>query len=257
MTPEELAAASTVWVPRSWGGWIVDGSSQSFTDHDEALRPYALWRFAEELSAQGSIDDVALGTVLQRLWNAVDSRLRFIHSLYDLRAVTRLSGRSTKKLDRLEVLMRLELARPAVLQRLKELRNAVEHEDVPPPPLEDCRMFVDFVWYFLRSTDHLVVSVLNDMELIPHDRADGEPFVELAFEPPAWKMRLRGWFDPHDLGSSPDHHRLEVELVKPAEIVDGKGVFVSGSLKPTPEQFEPLLADYFSVLALGQEIRTR
>ncbi|MEQ8487051.1 MAG: hypothetical protein RIB46_22025 [Pseudomonadales bacterium] len=53
----------------------------------------------------------------------------------------------------LELLEFFGLIRPIMASNLIETRNAIEHEDEPPPGPERLREMAEFTWYFLRSTD--------------------------------------------------------------------------------------------------------
>lgn len=56
----------------------------------------------------------------------------------------------------IELLARLGLVRPLVLNQIRVLRNAVVHsEDAPHPSQDETQTFLDIAWYFLRSTDWL------------------------------------------------------------------------------------------------------
>lgn len=55
-----------------------------------------------------------------------------------------------------------------MVRNLLDLRNAVEHEDAPPPSEDDCRVLSEFTWYFIKSTDRVVRSVVDSIHAEPH-----------------------------------------------------------------------------------------
>jgi hypothetical protein len=54
-----------------------------------------------------------------------------------------------------------------MLQKLISIRNAVEHEDANLPDHETCKLFAEFTWYFLKSTDRMLQQVTESFELEP------------------------------------------------------------------------------------------
>jgi hypothetical protein len=73
-----------------------------------------------------------------------------------------------------------------MLKRLIDIRNIVEHQDSSPPDIDECLMFADMVWYFLRSTDPIVRIQVDTLLFEPPgtgiDSDDFHPEVELSFE---------------------------------------------------------------------------
>lgn len=46
-----------------------------------------------------------------------------------------------------------------MLQRMRQLRNAVEHDRAQPPSLDDCEDYAEVTWWFLRGTSPLLAPV--------------------------------------------------------------------------------------------------
>jgi hypothetical protein len=96
----------------------------------------------------------------------------------------------------LELLNHLGLVRPVMLRRLLDLRNALEHEDVPAPDKSECELLVEFVWYFLRSTDRLVRVPVNSIGCSPNFEELDRSRYSLNFdfnEGTIWRLRAFGW----------------------------------------------------------------
>jgi hypothetical protein len=98
----------------------------------------------------------------------------------------------------LELLEYVGLIRPLMLQRLIEIRNAVEHEDASPPRLEELHIFLEFVWYFLRSTDNALRHPIESFVLQPIPLDEDSPYsVGVTLGPhPKWIPKIRGWVEP-------------------------------------------------------------
>ena len=99
-------------------------------------------------------------TTLKR---AVDNRLRILDNLYKFKRIPI----KEKPSDLLEIMHYVDIVRPIMVKKLIEIRNAIEHEDASPPNYEDCKVFSEFVWYFLRSTDNLVRELVVTFNLHP------------------------------------------------------------------------------------------
>jgi hypothetical protein len=94
------------------------------------------------------------------LRRVVGRRVKELKEIYELR---KLPTGVKPKYD-LELLEYFGIIRPFMLKRLIDLRDSFEHEDSSPPPTDECLMFADLAWYFLRSTDVLVTSMVFEVE---------------------------------------------------------------------------------------------
>lgn len=96
----------------------------------------------------------------------------------------------------LGVLELLGIVRPLMFSNLLEIRNAVEHQDAPPPDKRSCQIFLEFVWYFLRSTDRILQLVSNEIHF-SRSRDETSHWLELKYGPSeGWNPTLRGWVGP-------------------------------------------------------------
>ena len=234
-----------------WGRWTNDGQSSTLLDGQTAARPYEHWTLAAELNTPDA-NDVRRGAVVQKLWNAVDVRLRNLHTDYLLNRVRGLIG-LPKKTDTLEILQHLGLARPLILRRLKDLRNTVEHQDRGAPTYTECANLVDSVWYFLRSTDPFAVQRISSFDLSSDVLVSTDPertqFVSIALDAKDWAIRLRGWFWPDQLrvatnGTNPG---LVLVLERESDKSDLDALYISGTVEPASDQLPALIRDYFAV----------
>jgi hypothetical protein len=125
----------------------------------------------------------------------------------------------------------LGIVRPKMVQRLIDIRNAVEHQDADPPIEEACLDFLEFTWYFLRSTDLLVRRPIHGIALDP-------PEVELeakyygagiVFKPDEdWIPKLKAWVVPAMLSPKPVDDWLSLKL----EVIEKRGVLMARQGKP-------------------------
>jgi len=113
----------------------------------------------------------------------------------------------------LELLEYLGMIRPLMLQRLIEIRNAVEHKDSPPPTSQELRIFLDFAWYFLRSTDTNLRSPIEEFSLEPRESAPYGVEVTLGSNT-NWIPKIRASVEPSMLSIDQKDGWLLTNMVK-------------------------------------------
>ncbi|MCI2959287.1 hypothetical protein MN032_16490 [Agromyces atrinae] len=247
---EQVIAPGEVSIAPAWEDWYAEAESWTMVDDDTASRAYKLWNFAADLN-DGSIDDVGRGTVVQKLWNAVDHRIRSLHEIYCLNVVKSLLGlpRTSASLDTLH---HLGVVRPLILKNLRVVRNRVEHQDRGAPDANECSNLVDSVWYFLRSTDYLVVQKLNTYTLRSGMAVQGsteqEEFASISVSAD-WGMRMSGWFREQDIiaNAGDSEFGITMKLDRQPERSGMGDVFLSGSVAPASTGLQRLIRDYFAV----------
>lgn len=233
-----------------WEEWYADAESWTLLDEDTASRAYELWKFAADLNDR-STDDVGRGTVVQKLWNAVDHRIRFLHEVYCLNIAKSLLGlpKATASLDTLH---ELGVIRPLILKNLKNVRNRVEHQDRGAPDAIQCSNLVDSVWYFLRSTDYLAVRKLSSFTLASGKAVRGWPdreqFVSISVSAD-WNMSMYGWFREEDIDADAraSASGIVLKLGRPPERLETGDVFLSGSVITPSAGHQHLIRNYFAV----------
>ncbi|NDK30903.1 hypothetical protein [Nesterenkonia haasae] len=246
---DQPAPPGSLSIAPAWDGWISYPESWTILDPDTASRAYSLWNFAAKLNEQ-SVDDVVRGTVVQKLWNAVDQRIRALHEIYNLNIAKSLLGRA--KMSTLDVLHDLGVIRPLILKNLKDVRNRVEHQDQGAPNALECNNLIDSVWYFLRSTDQLATQKLNTYTLTSaitvHGIADQEESVSIDVSD-GWAMRLHGWFREEQIGidSGDAYTSIVLNLSQQPHRHESNNLFLDGSVAPTSTYIPNLIRDYFAV----------
>jgi hypothetical protein len=170
------------WLPYSNGGHVYERS--------EWARPYEHLHHADQLVGSNGTEFHRIDAITT-LKRAVDLRLRWLNTLYGFKSIplqTKLSGM-------LEICQRFGILRPLMVDKLQNIRNRVEHQDSPPPSRGECAEFVEFVWYFLRSTDALARMVSDGFVIDPHGGFYDSPYGVTIHTGPKhkWGMNISGW----------------------------------------------------------------
>src|SRR5439155_7220801 len=116
-------------------------------------RAYDLLRRAEFFLSAPRVSEADLADCLANLRRALTHRVQWLEKIYRLRVPLQ----SGAKRHFLKLLADVGIVRPLFLQALLDARNAVEYGDRKPPSKKRCQELAESVWYFLRSTDPLVV----------------------------------------------------------------------------------------------------
>jgi hypothetical protein len=175
-------------------------------------RAYIHWSHAERLLEQ-STEVLYRVDAITTLKRAVDHRIRLLDDVYEFRRIP-IKGKPSGSL---ELLNYFGIVRPKMVQKLIDIRNAVEHEDVDPPNEEQCLDFLEFTWYFLRSTDLLVRRPIQNIALDPpEDELDPEYYgagIELSPDK-GWIPKLTAWVKSDMLSSQPVDNWLSLKVEK-------------------------------------------
>lgn len=170
--------------------WSSGGLSGDSLDEAKGLRAYEIWAHAERTLLDND-DEHHRTDAITNLNRAVVHRVRLLAEAYDLHniRIATLPKRSVKILEYLGVI------RPLMVRRLADIRNAVEHEDTPPPSRAVCNTLVEFVWYFLRSTDSLTKRSVDEFSL----KSPEKEAYWIVFESGPkhdWHLKFHGWIRP-------------------------------------------------------------
>jgi hypothetical protein len=185
---------SNIWVTFDVLEWRADKEGSTCCDEQKYARPYEIWSHAEQILSKPT-KDLDLVDAITTLKRTIDHRSRHLNELYSFKTIPI----KDKPSSLLESLSYFEIIRPIMLQRLIEIRNEVEHQDASPPSQNVCKEFLEFTWYFLRSTDQLVKSVADSFRLIPfgEDLFDYDYWLNVHTGPEKkWTVEVRGWLYP-------------------------------------------------------------
>lgn len=210
-----------MWLSPEILKWQITLGTHEEHNRRFGARSYEIWSHAEDLLNQHSKDSRISG--ISTLWRAINHRLRLIERIYSLKQIPI----KNKPADYLHLLEFLGIVRPLMLQRLKDIRNAVEHEDEFPPDCESCQVLLEFTWYFLRSTDGITQSTITRLQLEAEPNLRGEEsdyWLEIENRPHQnWIPTISGWITPDLVSKEP---RSDWLIIKPdkaetrAELVD-------------------------------------
>lgn len=222
----------------SWSYHNENGSGLTDEEQDRIVRrAYKIWRHSSSLVSDDS-SEFKLADAIVGLKRAVNHRLKTLTTSYALDALPFSSER--KSLERLQ---HYGIIRPAILKELFGIRNAIEHADHAPPSVNDCRRYVDFVWYFLKSTDSLLDMKLEDVIFWCDTEARS-----LRFCPnfnAGWNIEVSGNLLPADILQSwePGAIDLDESIGRPSY----RTPEIFGRWRPTSEQLCTFATTYFEL----------
>ena len=221
-----------------WNFFTENGSGLSFDKEEQIVwRAHEIWRHAISLiSAECS--EFSRGDAISNLKRAINHRLQALSNAYSFDALPFSNRRQT-----LEKLQFYGLVRPALIKELFEIRNAIEHNDGAPPTVDQCKRYGDFVWYFLKSTDSLLLMHVDDIQFWSPE-SDGR----LTFLPTfdgCWRIIVQGRLPPQFIHDSctPDSLELDESCEQPAYTPPP----IYGLWKPTSEQLTRFARTYFGL----------
>lgn len=218
--------------------WMYGVEYMTGGDFDDVYRASEIWKHAQKLL---KTEDSPLyrSDCIGNLKRAINHRLKAIEKIYKIKSIP--SEISSKKaLDKFE---ELGLIRPNILKELVEVRNLIEHDDVAPPSQEKCWFYIDIVWYFLKSTDELVDSVLESFVYESgHDAS--RVYVKVLLEEP-WKISISGYLHKSLFSDSGGSKFFALEAVAD---FDEKG-FSKFNAKPVASEYylKRFATEYFGL----------
>jgi hypothetical protein len=169
-------------------------------------RANELWAHVEQILSRPATE-FERSNAIRDLRLAIDRRILILGERYSFKTLPI----KNKPTDPLELLGFLGIVRPRMLQKLIAIRNAVEHEDAEPPDDEACQVYLEFTWYFLRSTDFIVQKIVDNI-LFGED-SEGGYWVEVGIRPPAnWIPTVRGWVPANFVSLASQHNWLSLNV---------------------------------------------
>jgi hypothetical protein len=190
-------ALNCLWLNPTILTWNAEPAAERKKE-DLWRRPYEMWSHAESL-LQTDASKFQRTDALTTLKRTVDRRVQQLHIFLNLKNLPI----ANKPSGNLELLEYVGLLRPMMLQHLIEIRNAVEHKDAPPPTVKELNTFLDFVWYFMRSTDNALRHPLDKFHMQPGDLDEISPYsFEVTLSPNTnWIPKINGYVEPDMLSA--------------------------------------------------------
>lgn len=142
-----------IYLNKNFLNWDFREQGGSLIDREIRYRAEVLLERAESHLGTNKSKD-ARADCLLTLKRALNQRLNVIENIYEFKKLDILD----KRKGYFELLEKIGIVRPLLLKKLLKIRNNIEHEDVDPPSYNQCKEYVDVVWYFIKST-HRHVSI--------------------------------------------------------------------------------------------------
>jgi hypothetical protein len=182
----------------------------------EWFRAYQIWEHADHILQQ-CCSEFHLIDVITTLKRAVNQRLTLLDKLYKFKRIPI----REKPSDLLKILRYVDIIRPIMVEKLIDIRNAVEHQDAPPPDREACKIFSEFVWYFLRSTDKLVREMALTFNLYPAESDLSLYSVECTMlSEQGWNPTIGGWMPSQLISDEAEDGWLRITGQKSDQLPD-------------------------------------
>jgi hypothetical protein len=201
-----------VWLNPNILTWDASVESSSVNQRNEWMRAHELWLHADNRLKKGVTreDRADVIGVLRRVLNHRLKKLKAIY-LDNLPIIKKPAGT-------IERLALIGVIKPLMLHKLLEIRNAIEYQDTRPPNERQCAELLEFMWYFLRSTDGLIRLVAESISFQKLNKQGEETPYGFTLEtgpPEKWKNRIHGWFETKSvsLPTKPNWLKVEIETI--------------------------------------------
>jgi hypothetical protein len=180
--------SNSIWISATVLDWEFSILSDHFCPDGEWKKAYSYWSHAERTLSTASTE-FHLIDVVTSLNRALKHRLKTLADLYSFKRIP-IGDNPDKVLEQLEY---FGIIRPLMLSLLIGVRNTVEHEYVSPPQSDRCGDFVEFIWYFLRSTDVLAGRIVDSLQIKFPGENDDYFCLELRTGPyNDWRYQIGG-----------------------------------------------------------------
>jgi hypothetical protein len=237
-------------------GWeSTDNDPSKTTARLYEIHQHACDRLAGDPSEFDRVDAII------NLRRVVAQRVKALKEKYQLRELP--TGQKPR--GDLELLSYFGIIRPFMLKRLIDIRNIVEHQASSPPPTDECLMFADLVWYFLRSTDKLVHERAETIQFEYYPPDSDVEFAQLLMVkvrfwlPDTERPGISATLDPSSVAYEPRATWLRVDALRISRHEEERinpplmqtEINVYGNLSCTDEQMRRVYELYFKTSHFG------
>jgi hypothetical protein len=161
-----------IWIdPQLIKGKDYYGGGLLRTAHDW-MNAHTIWSRSERLIINSN-DDEDLIDGMVTLNRSIAHRLSRLNATYKFRNIKH----PKKPKGLLEQLEFFGLIKPVMLIQIAAIRNSIEHQFKKAPTKKRCQELLDFAWYFLRSTDNLLLSPLSNLVI---EHSIGQYYIHLS-----------------------------------------------------------------------------
>lgn len=225
-----------IWIDPKILEWPLYGSSWSTAKTSSLERAYQIWHHAEKKANLESVSELDRVDIISNLKRCFNQRVKCLESTYKFNIFLNPSTKFNLKL-----LEQLGIIRPLLLRKLLELRNVIEHEDKKVPNLNRCKEFIDILWYFLKTTDTILIHIPTDV--VFESPISNDSFsIDITIRQ-KWSIHAFGHIPLELISNEGDENYLELELdrvrknysVQPGEIT-GSSIFIRGIITVIPDK---------------------
>jgi len=230
--------------------WPYEQQARRYAVNDDhVLRAREIWRHARDrlVGKAGNLDRIDCITSLKR---SINHRLKALETEF---AISKLPTNRSKK-QVLETLRDYGLVRPSQLVELMKVRNEIEHKDATPPDIGKCQLYVDIVWYFLKSTDQLLDMVIAEIVCM---ELETNSFLTLEFHTSgSWKVNAEGLVRPSLINVGASEGALELLDFQQIDRSTKSAVRFKGVINLEPNIHLRMARHYFGVQGYMYEDNT-
>jgi hypothetical protein len=157
-----------------------------YNDDNNYKRPFEILKHAEDILSR-DINNEYISDAIININRAITLRLKDIKRKFNFEGIPYL--RNKDLWSRLE---ELGLIRKHLINEINKLRNLIEHEDKGIPEINLCKLYLEFTWYFLKSTNLLCIRKLETINF----EIDEYYWVDCKIDfDQKWETTIYGWFD--------------------------------------------------------------
>ena len=129
---------------------------------------YRIWEEANNtiLNCNGNLEKLNQGFLsLKRAFNVTSMELRKNLGIDKIKYSSK-----KKSKDFLSDLEYFEIIKTLTLNKYLNLRNLIEHENAPPPSLEDCLSLSEYIWNYIRNVANILIQLTEYIIFNSNDR---------------------------------------------------------------------------------------
>jgi hypothetical protein len=157
-----------------------------YNDEENFKRPFEILKHAEDL-LNINPDGEYVSDAIININRAITLRLKDIKKKFNFSNIPFINNK-----DLWSRLEELGLIRKHLINEINNIRNQIEHEDKGIPDVKLCRLYIEFTWYFLKSTNLLCIRKLEQINFEIDDYYWVNCKIDFANK---WETTIFGWFD--------------------------------------------------------------
>lgn len=236
----EFQVGQVAWLSREIIDWSPD-ATERWSGDPRWEKHYEPWKHANATLVETASEQDRASAIFQ-LRRALEFREKALNSVYGFNRIP--GGGKKRTSDWLEM---FNIVLPMMRKILTDVRNDVTHDfSKPPPDVDRCRELAEFIWYFLRSTDHLLVNRISVIGF--EDDTNNTGGVDLTVQPHTWEMGLSGRVNSNLLSLGETDDSFRIVFGKRVSTENHNVYFRNASLTASRNLMLDFLKVYFSVI---------